>query len=202
MSVARFVFQASAIDHSAISPFRINHLRAVETANCVRPPNVPRSLTGRFQYHGLGGRGLKTRIGYRSSPTAGGRMRVDVLHAVGRLAGQARCVEVVDVRDVRIEDVERLQHEASLVRQPIADLAIPNRRALRVDAPILDEGARPNDELEGFPNTDLRGSTVTPAEITRSRAPGTSVPAGSLLVNRACVNARSASTVTHGARRA
>ena len=30
-------------------------------------------------------------------------MRVDVLHAVGRLAGQTRCVEVVDVRDFALK---------------------------------------------------------------------------------------------------
>ena len=76
MSLARFVFQACSIDHSDISPFRINELQAVwnsvaqdlpsrisdlkssmvpivccdalgETMeNCVRPSNVVRSLTG------------------------------------------------------------------------------------------------------------------------------------------------------------
>jgi hypothetical protein len=42
-------FQACAIDHSAISPFRINNLRSRlnwVNANCVTPPNVARSLTG------------------------------------------------------------------------------------------------------------------------------------------------------------
>ncbi len=48
----------------------------------------------------------------------------------------------VRFRDVRVEDVERLQHEAGLVRQSVADLAIPDRRALRSDAPILNEWAR------------------------------------------------------------
>ena len=75
VSVAGFVFQACSIDHSDISPFRINDLRAARNSvsqnppsnrtvprcdlhsavcgraeterrrNCVRPPNVPRSLT-------------------------------------------------------------------------------------------------------------------------------------------------------------
>jgi hypothetical protein len=41
-------FQACAFNHSAISPFRINDLQSrlnLGTENCVRPPNVPRSLT-------------------------------------------------------------------------------------------------------------------------------------------------------------
>ena len=69
-------------------------------------------------------------------------MHVNVLHSVRRLAGQTRCVDVVNVRDVRVENVEHLQHEASLARQSIANPAIPDRRALRVDAPILNEWAR------------------------------------------------------------
>ena len=74
-SVAGVDFQACSIDHSDISPFRINDLRAARNSlsqnppsngpvprcdlhsavcghgeterrrNCVRPPNVPRSLT-------------------------------------------------------------------------------------------------------------------------------------------------------------
>ena len=75
MLLARFVFQACSIDHSDISPFRINDLRAAWNRiaqnlphaypirhvlsfqsfadtrsdthrNCVRPSNVTRSLTG------------------------------------------------------------------------------------------------------------------------------------------------------------
>src|SRR5436305_7655849 len=76
MQLAGVVFQACAIDHSGISPFRINHLRAVWNSvaqnppsrisvsrcrvapivyrhahrdaqvNCVRPLNLARSLTG------------------------------------------------------------------------------------------------------------------------------------------------------------
>jgi hypothetical protein len=75
MSVARFAFQACSIDHSDISPFKINDLRTVRNRvaenppsnpdvprcdldsavyrraalrhpeNCVRPPNVAGSLT-------------------------------------------------------------------------------------------------------------------------------------------------------------
>jgi len=75
MSVTRFAFQACSIDHSDISPFRINKLQAVwnrvvqnlpsrifdlrcrvgpivcehahgdANGNCVRPSNVARSLT-------------------------------------------------------------------------------------------------------------------------------------------------------------
>src|SRR6188472_2446887 len=43
MSVARFAFQACSFNHSDISPFRINELRAVRnllSPKCVRPPNL------------------------------------------------------------------------------------------------------------------------------------------------------------------
>src|SRR5438128_1040013 len=49
VTLAKIAFQACAIDHWAISPFTISDLRLRndwEDANCVRPPNVPRSLTG------------------------------------------------------------------------------------------------------------------------------------------------------------
>jgi hypothetical protein len=45
-------FQACSIDHSDTSPFRINGLPVALNdylRNCVRPPNVPRSLTAFFQ---------------------------------------------------------------------------------------------------------------------------------------------------------
>ena len=45
VSVAGFVFQACSIDHSDISPFRINELRSVWTSLSQNPPstrNVPR----------------------------------------------------------------------------------------------------------------------------------------------------------------
>ena len=49
MQLAGIVFQACSIDHSDISPFRINNLRhgvGCEIADCDKSPNVPRSLTG------------------------------------------------------------------------------------------------------------------------------------------------------------
>jgi hypothetical protein len=49
LSAAGKNFQACAIDHPAISPFRINDLREGndrDDAICVRPPNVSQSLTG------------------------------------------------------------------------------------------------------------------------------------------------------------
>ena len=45
-------------------------------------------------------------------------------------------------------------------------------------------------------------SNVRPAAMTRSSEPGIRLPAGSLSVNRACVKARSASSVSHGDNRA
>jgi hypothetical protein len=47
--VARIAFQACSFNHSDISPFKINNLQWQlnrGTGNCVRPPNVPRTLTG------------------------------------------------------------------------------------------------------------------------------------------------------------
>jgi hypothetical protein len=49
VNLGQIAFQACAIDHSAISHFRINDLRQLEplgNAICVRPPNGARSLTG------------------------------------------------------------------------------------------------------------------------------------------------------------
>jgi len=49
MSLARFAFQACAIDHSAISPFRINNLQSDLIGlrrDCDTSSNPPRSLTG------------------------------------------------------------------------------------------------------------------------------------------------------------
>ena len=40
MSLARFAFQACSIDHSDISPFRINHLRAVWNSVAQNPPSI------------------------------------------------------------------------------------------------------------------------------------------------------------------
>jgi hypothetical protein len=53
VSVTQFAFQACAFNHSAISPFRINGLRAAETivsGNCVRPVNVAQPLTEEMRY--------------------------------------------------------------------------------------------------------------------------------------------------------
>jgi len=39
MSLARFAFQACSFNHSDISPFRINHLRAVWNSVAQNPPS-------------------------------------------------------------------------------------------------------------------------------------------------------------------
>ena len=70
------------------------------------------------------------------------RMGVNVIDALGGLARQARRVEVIDVGDLGVEKIERLEHEARPARDAIASLGIPQRRALRRDAGILDERAR------------------------------------------------------------
>jgi len=49
VSLAGFAFQACSIDHSDISPFRINDLRPRvnrDSVDCDKSSNVPRSLTG------------------------------------------------------------------------------------------------------------------------------------------------------------
>ena len=49
MRLALFDFQACSIDHSDISPFRINNLQSCLKGNigdCDKSSNVPRSLTG------------------------------------------------------------------------------------------------------------------------------------------------------------
>jgi hypothetical protein len=71
MSVARFAFQACAIDHSAISSFRINNLRhgfGREIADCDKSLNVLRSLTV-FSSIDAGWRGADTGVGRQGRPT-------------------------------------------------------------------------------------------------------------------------------------
>jgi ATP-binding protein involved in chromosome partitioning len=41
-------------------------------------------------------------------------MRMNVVHTLGRLLGQSGCIEVVDVRDVSVEDVEQFDDESHL----------------------------------------------------------------------------------------
>src|SRR4051812_15490358 len=89
-----------------------------------------------------------------------------------------------------------LQHEAGLRSTSTADRATPDRRVLRIDAPGLDEPARTEMTHATTSKYSLASSNVAPAEITPSRTTGISVPAGSLSVDRACVNASSASRVT------
>ena len=65
-------------------------------------------------------------VGDRRAHRAGRRrVEVDVLHAAVGLARQTRCVEVVDVRDLRVEDVERLEQRRAPVSTVVADLAVP-----------------------------------------------------------------------------
>src|SRR5262245_11381733 len=70
-------------------------------------------------------------------------MEVDVVHSVDWLARQAGRVEVVDVRHLRVEDIERLEHESRFCTQAITDLTVPKRGALRCDTGILDQRSRP-----------------------------------------------------------
>ena len=73
---------------------------------------------------------------------------------------------------VGVEEVEHLEHQARPVGEAIADLSIPQRRAARRDARVLDERTRTEVTDAEAAEERLRGSTVTPAEITRSSAPG------------------------------
>src|SRR5262245_28743966 len=69
-------------------------------------------------------------------------MQVDVVYTVDWLAGQAGRVKVVDVRHLRVEDIEGLKHEAGFCTQAIADLTVPKRGALRCDTVVLDQRSR------------------------------------------------------------
>ena len=74
-----------------------------------------------------------------------GRVRVDALHPVDRLARQPGGVEVVDVRDVRIEQVEPLDRDAQLLVQGDAELGIPDGGRCGLHAVVLDQ--RPGAEV-------------------------------------------------------
>ena len=56
--------------------------------------------------------------------------------------GKTRSVEVVDVRDVGVEDVEGLQHQAGFAGQSIAGFPIPQGRVPGAHAGVFDQRAR------------------------------------------------------------
>ena len=69
-------------------------------------------------------------------------MRVDIIDAFINFTRQARCVEVIDIRRVGVEDVEDFEDDARLAGQPLPGLSVPQRRALRHHARIFDQRAR------------------------------------------------------------
>src|SRR5688572_2510686 len=70
-----------------------------------------------------------------------GRVEMEVLHR-GGLAAQLRLEEVVDVRHLRVEEVEAFDEQPHTLRELVADLAVDDRRLLRLDAGVLDERPR------------------------------------------------------------
>ena len=54
MSLGRFAFQACSFNHSDISPFRINDLRAAWIRIAQNPPSHTSNLTGRMAPIGYG----------------------------------------------------------------------------------------------------------------------------------------------------
>ena len=70
------------------------------------------------------------------------RVRMNIRDALGGFAWQSRWIEVIDVRDVGVEQVEYLQHDARAVGDAVSRFGIPQRRALRLDARTLDERSR------------------------------------------------------------
>ena len=67
---------------------------------------------------------------------------MDVFNALFRLVRQTRGVEVIDVGHLCVKQVERFQYETRLAREPVANLAIPDGRAVRRDGRIFDQRPR------------------------------------------------------------
>src|SRR5581483_3413990 len=98
-------------------------------------------------------------------------MRMNVGDAGERLAGQAGRVPVVDVRCFRVEDVEQLENQAHTGRQPISELAVPKRGALRRHRAILDEWPRaevPHSQASRQPVSRLGGGSRRNDAIERT----------------------------------
>lgn len=69
-------------------------------------------------------------------------MKVHVVDAARRFAGQSRRIEVVDVADLRVEHVEHVEVEPHARRDLVSDTRIEEVRGIRAHAVVLDEGPR------------------------------------------------------------
>ena len=104
-------------------------------------------------------------------------MRVQVVHPAVRLPAQARRVEVVDVRDVGVEQVERFERHAGALVDVDADLAVPDRRRFGRHAVVLDQRARAevtqaNAAEDAFRRLHRQGARDDPVERARNRVAG------------------------------
>jgi hypothetical protein len=105
------------------------------------------------------------------------RVKVNVIDPIDRLSRQARGVEVVDVGDPGVEDVERFEHDSGIGRDPVADFAVPQRRAPGRDARVLNERPRaemtnaqaPEDRPSGLDGHAGRNDAIERARYARSR---------------------------------
>src|SRR5258708_6349123 len=69
-------------------------------------------------------------------------MEVDVVDALGRLAAQARGVEIVDLAFPDVEQIEAVETHAPRFGELVADTAGDKRRGARAHAVVLDQGPR------------------------------------------------------------
>src|SRR5262249_59113118 len=72
-------------------------------------------------------------------------MEVHVVDAPRRLARQARCIEIVDVVVLAIEQVEDIELYLYLLAERVADARVHERGGLRAHAVVLDQ--RPRSEI-------------------------------------------------------
>ena len=70
-------------------------------------------------------------------------MEMDVTDSIGRLAWEARGIEVLDVADQRVEQIEDIDAEPQSRSEVIADAEIDERRRPRAHAAVFDQRARP-----------------------------------------------------------
>ena len=68
-------------------------------------------------------------------------MRVDVGNSGVRLTWPPRGVEVVDITVCGVEEVEDVQRELEVLREPISSLQIHQTRRLRLDRVVFNQGA-------------------------------------------------------------
>ena len=104
LSAAGINFQACSFNHSDISPFRINHLRAVRNSVAQNPPSNPARPDPSADLH-------FTRTRYRLSPRIVSDLSMSLDH-LRRFCSEARCRSVQVAPRAGGGDSGKLQEEA------------------------------------------------------------------------------------------